>query len=96
MKFLLIMMALFQLWDGVITQVFADNGIIKEGNPLMAGLVNNGDFFLFKLIGVAIAVVALWATYKYLPRLSMTIASCITVFYMGVIAWNFTVFFNIV
>jgi hypothetical protein len=89
-------MAMFQLWDGVITQVFADSGIIKEGNPLMAGMVSSGGFLPFKIIGVIAAALALWLVYKYFPKVSMITASTITIFYIAVIVWNFAVVFNTV
>ena len=94
MKFILLIMVIFQLWDGVITQVFAGNGLAQEGNPLMMSLVSSGNFLAFKITGIALAAAALWFTYKYLPRLSKIAGSCIAVFYACVIAWNFTVFFG--
>ena len=94
MKFILVLMVMLQLWDGVITQVFTSNGMAQEGNPMMMSLVSSGNFLVFKIIGVALAATALWFTYRYLPRLSKVAGSCIAVFYAGVIAWNFTVFFG--
>jgi hypothetical protein len=93
-KLILLLMVNFQVWDGVITQFFTSNGIASEGNPLMLSLVESGNFLVFKIIGIAAAAAALWFTYKYLPRLSKIAASCIAVFYAGVIAWNFTVVFS--
>ncbi len=74
-----------------MTQVFTGNGIATEGNPLMISLVSGGNFLIFKIIGIAACGAALWFTYKYVPRLSKVMASCIAVFYAGVIAWNFSV-----
>jgi hypothetical protein len=90
-KVLLLLMGLFQLTDGIMTQVFTGNGIAREGNPLMASLVGGGNFLIFKIIGIAACAAALWFTYKYVPRLSKVMASFIAVFYVGVIAWNFTI-----
>ncbi len=94
MNFVLLLMAIFQLWDGIITQVFTSSGIAHEGNPLMMGIVGSGNFLMFKIVGIGVAAAALWFAYKYLPRLSKVTASCITIFYAGVIAWNFTSVFT--
>jgi len=94
MKFVLALMVIFQLWDGIITQVFTGNGLAQEGNPIMVGMVTSGNFLVFKIIGISLAAAALWLTYKYLPGLSKIAASSIAIFYAGVIAWNFAVFFS--
>jgi hypothetical protein len=88
---MLLLMGLFQLTDGAMTQVFTSNGVAIEGNPLMATLVSSGNFLVFKIIGIAACAAALWFTYKYMPRLSKAMASCIAVFYAFVITWNFAV-----
>ncbi|MCX6005702.1 MAG: DUF5658 family protein [Chloroflexi bacterium] len=87
-------MAQFQLWDGIITQVFVINGLVKEANPLMAPLVSGGSFLLIKLLGIAAILLLLWIISKRFPRIAMAAASCISMYYVAVITWNFMVFFQ--
>lgn len=93
MIFALLLMAQFQLWDGVITHVFVRNGLAREANAFMANLVYGGDFLVFKIISVAIVALALWVIYKRFPRLAIITAAGIAVFYLGVVTWNFLVVF---
>ena len=92
--FVLLLMAQFQFWDGIITQVFVINGLVKEANPLVAPLVSGGSFLLIKLLGIAAVLLLLWIISKRFPRIAVAAASCISVFYLAVITWNFMVFFQ--
>lgn len=89
-------MAQFQIWDGLITHVFVNNGLVREGNPFIASLVTGGDFLLLKIVGAFLCVPILWVIYKYLPKFTTVAASGLVVFYAAVISWNFLVFFSIV
>jgi hypothetical protein len=92
--FALLLMAQFQLWDGIITQVFVINGLAKEANPLMAPFVLGGNFLLIKLLGIAALLLVLWIMSKRFPRIAVASASCISIYYIAVITWNFMVFFQ--
>jgi hypothetical protein len=95
MKCILVLMAQFQIWDGLITHVFVNNGLVKEGNPLVASLVNGGNFLFLKVMGVSICVPILWIIYKRFPKFTMVTASSLVMFYAAAIFWNFLVFFGI-
>lgn len=94
MLFALLLMAQFQFWDGLITQVFVSSGLVKEANPLMAPLVFDGSFLPIKLLGIAVMLSLLWILHKRFPRMALTAASLISAFYIFVIAWNFMVLFQ--
>ncbi len=94
MIFALMLMAQFQLWDTIITQVMVKSGLASEANPLMAPLLSIGSFTPVKLLGLAALVAALWVIFRHLPRAAITAASATAVFYLGVITWNFLVFFS--
>jgi hypothetical protein len=94
MIFLLLLMAQFQLWDGVITQVFVKGGLAREGNALVSNLVYGGDFLAVKIVSVAVLALALWLIFKRFPRLAITTTASIAIFYLGVITWNFLVVFS--
>ena len=95
-NFCLLLLAQFQAWDGIITQVFVKNGIVKEGNRFVMSLVDSGDFLWLKAIGLIVVIAILWVLHKRLPRFAMLATSCLAVFYLGVISWNFLVFFHVI
>ncbi len=94
MLFALALMAQFQLWDGIMTQVFVRSGFATEANHIMEPLINSGVFLAVKLLGIAALLPLLWFIHKRYPRVAFTAASCLSIFYMGIIIWNFVVFFN--
>lgn len=94
MLFILSMMVQFQLWDGIMTDVFVRGGLVREANTLMASFVYGGDFIPLKILSTAILAVALWTIYRRFPRLAICTAALIAVFYLGVITWNFLVVFS--
>jgi hypothetical protein len=94
MIFLLLLMAQFQLWDGVITHVFVRGGLAREGNALMSSLVYGGDFLVLKIISVAVLALVLWFIFKRFPMLALSAAGGVAIFYLGVITWNFLVVFS--
>ncbi|MGA2159187.1 MAG: DUF5658 family protein [Dehalococcoidia bacterium] len=94
MLFALLLLAQFQLWDGIMTQVFVKTGFAIEANHIMEPFINNGVFLAIKLLGIAALLPLLWLVYKRFPRVAFTAASCLAIIYLGVITWNFLVFFN--
>lgn len=95
MKCILVLAAQFQIWDGLITQVFVSNGVVQEGNPLVAPFVIGGDFLLLKVMGVALCIPVLWILYRYFPKFAVATASILAVFSLAVISWNFLVCFSV-
>ncbi|MDD5435436.1 MAG: DUF5658 family protein [Nitrospira sp.] len=95
MMFALILMAQFQLWDGIITQTFVNSGLVRESNRLMASLVYSGDFIALKLLGLLLLIPALWIISKRFPNLALTATSSVTIFYCAVIVWNFITLFRV-
>lgn len=93
MVFAMLMMAQLQLWDSVMTDVFVRGGLAREANGLMANIIHGGDFVLFKLVSVVVLALALWCIYRRVPRLAIYTAAGISVFYLGVITWNFLIIF---
>lgn len=94
MIFALWLMAQFQLWDGIITEVFTRRGLVSEGNIFTRGLVLSGDFLIFKIIVVAVLSAMLWLIYKRYPRLAIGTSIAIAIFYLGVVTWNLLVVFD--
>jgi hypothetical protein len=94
MLFVLLLLAQFQFWDGVMTQVFVGRGLVKEANPLMAPLVAGGGFLPLKLLGIGVLLLLLWILYKRFPRMAVVAASSVSALSAVLIVWNFIVFFQ--
>lgn len=88
MKFLLTAMGFLKISDGVMTDYLVRHGSVREGNPLMSGIVTDGNFLLLKIAGALLCVLALWALSRRLPRLSKATTLGVIVFYAAVITWN--------
>ena len=95
MKAILILVAQFQIWDGLMTQIFVNNGIVSEANPFVTTLVTGGDFLPVKIASALVSISILWIMHKYFPRLTFSAASTMVAFYAAVISWNFFVFFRL-
>ncbi len=92
MKYLLTLLCGFEISDGVITHLLASNGQFREGNPLMAPIVGEGNFLLLKVVGVLLCVLVLLRLYRRFPRVTVLTASSVVTFYGAVIGWNLSLF----
>lgn len=92
--FVLLLVAQFQFWDGVMTQVFVSKGLVKEANPLMAPLVAGGSFLPLKLVGIVVLLSLLWVLHKRFPKMAVVAASSVAALSAVLIIWNFVVFFQ--
>ena len=91
MKCFLVLAAQFQIWDGLLTHLFVNNGLVREDNPLMSSLVGEGHFIILKVLGVLLCLPALWFVHKRFPKLALASTVAIVCFYASVLSWNFTV-----
>lgn len=88
MKLLLLLSGGLQFTDGVLTNFFVRHGLVREGNPLMSPLVNDGSFLLIKIAGIIVFGFILWKMHRRFSRLALVTASLICLFYTTVIFWN--------
>ncbi len=91
MKYLLILFRGLEISDGLMTDFFVRNGLVKEGNSLMEPIIRDGNFLLLKIAGVIICGFILWTIYKRFSRAVLIAISSISVFYGLVIIWNLSV-----
>jgi hypothetical protein len=84
-------MVQFEVWDGLITSYFVGRGLAKEGNPLMASLVEDGSFIWVKVVGALLCIPALWFIYKRFPKVGISAAAIVVLFYVAIVFWNFKV-----
>ncbi len=90
-KYLLALVAGFEIWDGAITHFLVREGLVREGNPLVAGIVMDGNFLMLKIIGALFSVVILWLFFQRRPRLALPATTSIAVFYGVVVTWNLSI-----
>lgn len=93
--FVLVMMAQLQLWDGLITQVMVNCGLVNEFNQLVANDIAKGNFIFIKIACVILSVFLLWIINKHYPALAKITANVIILLYIGIITWNFITFFAV-
>ena len=89
MIYLLSLLAVFIISDGLLTHALVGNDLLREGNPLMVPLVAQGNLMLLKLVGTIICVIILWDLYRRFPRLAVITTSCFVIAYGVIVFWNF-------
>jgi len=89
MIYLLGLLAVFIISDGLLTHALVGDGLMREGNPLLVPLVAQGNLMLLKLVGTIICVIILWDLYRRYPRLALITTSCLMVAYGAIVFWNF-------
>ena len=91
MKIILILLAGFEVFDGLLTHFFVRNGLVQEGNKFIETIVYEGNFLLLKVIGALISILALWFIYRRFPQIALAAASGIILFYSAVLVWNINI-----
>lgn len=76
----------------MLTQFLVENGVVKEGNPLVEPLVLGSNFLLLKIVGAVFSVAVIYFIHRLFPRLALTAASGMIAFYGAVALWNLLVF----
>jgi hypothetical protein len=89
MIYLLGMLAIFIISDGLLTHALVGNHLLREGNPLMVPLVAQGNLMLLKLVGTIVCIIILWDLYRRFPRLAVISTSCFVIAYGVIVFWNF-------
>jgi len=92
MKYLLTLLCGFEVSDGIITHILVRGGQFREGNPLMASIVGDGNFLALKVVGVLLCALVLLMLYRRFPRATVLTTSSVVMFYGAVIGWNLGIF----
>jgi hypothetical protein len=95
MIYLLGLLAVFIISDGLLTHALVGDSLMREGNPLMVPLVAQGNLMLLKLVGTIVCVIILWDLYRRFPRLALISTSCFVVAYGIIVFWNFGLFLSL-
>lgn len=92
MKYLLGLLIIFEIADGVLTHFLVTSGLGREGNPFLLPLVGESGFLILKVVGVLLAALILWDIYKRFPKVALISTACFVVFYGIIVLWNLSLF----
>jgi hypothetical protein len=88
MKYLLGILVIFVVLDGLLTRFLIDGNLAREGNPLLEKIVGQDIFLVLKIAGALLCALILWDIYKRYPKLGRIATWCGVVLYGGIILWN--------
>jgi hypothetical protein len=92
MKYLLAVLVIFVIVDGLVTEYLVDGGLAREGNPLLEPLVGGFGFMTVKVAGALLCSFILWDVYKRFPRIAIGATWCFVAAYAVILAWNSSLF----
>ncbi len=92
MKFLLVLLIVFEILDGVLTHFLVRGGLAREGNPFLLPLVGSTNFLILKVVGVLLAALILWDIYKRWPRVALATTGFFVTAYVAIVLWNASFF----
>ena len=92
MKYLLGLLVIFVVLDGLLTQGLVNGGLAREGNPLLRPLVGEAGFIVLKVVGALLCAFILWDIYRRFPRVAIIATSCFVVAYGVIVLWNSSLF----
>jgi hypothetical protein len=88
MEYLLGVLVILCVLDGLITNFLVTNGLGREGNPVLKGLVGSWKFVAIKSLGGLLCALLLWDIYKRWSKLAVVSTLCLVVIYGGIVVWN--------
>ena len=92
MKYLLGLLIIFVISDGLLTRVLIDGGLAREGNPFLQPLVGDVGFIILKAAGVLLCTFILWDIYRRFPKVAIIATWCFVVAYGVIVLWNSSLF----
>ena len=92
MKYLLGLLVVFVVADGLLTNSLIEMGIAHEGNPFLQPIVGDVGFLVLKAVGALLCAVILWDIYKRLPKVALISTSFFVIFYGVIVLWNSSLF----
>jgi hypothetical protein len=92
MKYLLSILVVFVVLDGLLTQFLIDGGRAREGNPFLQPLVGDVGFILLKVAGALLCAFILWDVYRRFPKVAVIATKCFVAAYGVIVLWNTSLF----
>jgi hypothetical protein len=85
-----------ELLDAVVTFWAINQGLVWEGNALVARMAGSWSFIFVKLTGAVLSGLVIQIMHKHFPKLATAAAVSIVVFYGFVLAWNASMIINLI
>ena len=85
---LLVLVLVIQIVDAVATHSMVTVGLVKEANPFVSNLINQGLFLPLKLLGLVISAGFLWLIWHKFQRTAIILMIGIVCFYGLILVWN--------
>ena len=92
MRYLLGLLVILVIADGLVTNYVITAGHGWEGNPFLRPLVGNAGFLVLKVAGALLSALILWDVSRRYRRLALAVTSSFVVFYGLIVLWNISVF----
>jgi hypothetical protein len=92
MKYLLVLLVLFVVGDGLVTRFLLDGGLAREGNPFLQPLVGENGFLALKMVGALVCAFILWDIHRRFPRVALVATWFFVIAYWGIVLWNVSIF----
>jgi len=92
MKYLLGLLIVFVIADGLLTEFLLDRGLAREGNPFLQPLVGDVGFIILKAAGALLCAFILWDIYRRFPRVAVIATWCFVSAYGVLVLWNSSLF----
>ena len=92
LKYLLGLLVLLNIADGVLTHFLVELDLGKEANPFLLQLVGEPGFLVLKVAGILLCALILWDIHRRHPRLAFMSTSVFVTIYVGIVAWNSAMF----
>ncbi|UCE98272.1 MAG: hypothetical protein JSV74_02805 [Dehalococcoidia bacterium] len=78
--------------DGIISQFLIEEGLGREGNPLLKTIATNSDFLIIKMCGAVMSVIILWNMAKRNPKLVLISSTIFVLVYTVILFWNISIY----
>lgn len=88
MKYLLGLLIIFGISDGLVTHILIKDGLAREGNPFLVPIVGETRFIILKVVGVLLCAFILWDIHRRFPRLALGVTWCSVISYGVITLWN--------
>ena len=92
LKYLLGLLILLNIVDGIMTHFLTQADIGREGNPFLVEMVGETGFMIIKVVGVFVCALILWDIYRRHPRLALVSTWCFIIGYTSIVIWNLSLF----
>lgn len=93
MKYLLELLVVFGISDGVVTHFLIEGGLARESNPFLVSIVGETNFLILKVVGMLLCALILWDIHKRMPRVALMSTACFAIAYGIIVFWNLRLFF---